>query len=84
MKELTCPEEIVNMFAEANGYEELIPVLAKLPFTFKRLLKVAKMSNILRSKAWRMLGELYPEIKRGNWSLEVNRGIVTQKGEQKL
>ena len=73
-KEYAIPDDVSNLFAEANAMEGLRDCYVKRPFGYKKAKKCAIASEIVTREAWKMVYNLYPELR--NKSISHNHGIV--------
>lgn len=60
-------EEIKDLFAEAEASRECRNACIKQFFGWKRAAYFAKREREYSRKAWKAVGEIYPEVKVGTW-----------------
>ena len=84
LKKYPIPEEIVEFIHKSEAMWGLRDVYAKIPFGFSKAKKCALESEVCRTKFWRKVVEIYPELKGKKlainprdlfvWILDVSEG----------
>ncbi len=67
-KRFDVPEELVEMITRSVAYSNTIKILARIPFTLRKIKELAYESQKLEHDFWRELKAIYPEIGEGTWT----------------
>lgn len=73
------PEDIIQVFLDRQSLLDVIEELAPIPFTYKKIKKLALEAGKLKEKGYMMLYYLYPEIKDKAWSVDHEERVLTIK-----
>lgn len=73
-KEYPIPSEIQDVFCIAEAAKNRLSVYAKIPFCYRKARKSSIEYTRCSRKAWNMVMELYPELRR--FALLHDGGIV--------
>jgi hypothetical protein len=80
-EEYTVPKEIDEILSEAESLLIMRDLYVKLPFGYRKAVKCAKQSEILRREFWRKLYALYPlELSEGSWTYHPYTLKIIRKG----
>lgn len=77
-KERIVPEELCDIFSEYTSLYDLKQMYVKIPFSYKKAVRAGRSAERKRTKFWRKLYKLYPDIyeKATQWRYDKNRGII--------
>ena len=70
------PDEVATLMRKAEALIELRDIYTKLPFGFKKARKCAIDQQEYRSKFWKKVNELYPELKNKRLSFNITGTFV--------
>lgn len=75
-KEYTIPEEVIELTNKMYAFANLRDIYVKLPFGFKNAKKAAMGHERYRTKFWRMVWKLYPELQQDKLLFDSKKGVV--------
>jgi len=60
-KKYVIPQEIIDLFGEADDAEKCREDAVGFVWSYKRALKYAEIARTKREEAWKMIYDLYPD-----------------------
>lgn len=77
---LDVPEDLVEMITRSVAYSRSIKILARIPFTLRKIKELAYESQKLEHDFWRELKAIYPEVGEGTWTYNFPTKTVFKGG----
>lgn len=76
-KEYEIPQEIKDLFEEADALEDCRDASVRNFFGYRRAIKYSKESVRKSRKAWNMIYEIYPELRNKKLTYSWHTGMVS-------
>lgn len=74
------PEDVVELFHEAVGYEILRDRYIARPFGFSKAAKASKMAQVVSNKFWNSVYRLYPALRGQTLTFDKTANAVRLHG----
>lgn len=78
---LELPEEIRDLFDQAEGARLCRDKAIRSVFSARRAIWYARQDIGCRRKAWALVMDLWPQTRRGNWVYHSADGMIYPEGE---
>lgn len=82
MKEYDIPKELSNIWIKAHSHFELKKMYIKIPFGFKKAVKLTESGELKNNEFWTKVFKLYPELKNKPVRFNSYRSTVSEIEEQ--